>query len=92
MSGVRNRLRADRGALALRSLSGLVDLIKRYGIERVDRACALAMSAGSVRLRFVRKALTMNDPEPTLIDEHKLVESMGTYRKHFNTHSGRLIR
>jgi transposase len=77
-------LEADRGALALRPLFGLVDLIKRYGIERVDRACALAMSAGSLRLRFVRKALTINDPEPTLIDEHKLIESIGTYRKHFN--------
>jgi transposase len=77
-------LEADRGALALRSLFGLVDLIKRYGIERVDRACALAMSAGSLRLRFVRRALTINDPEPMLIDEHKLIESIGTYRKHFN--------
>jgi transposase len=77
-------LEADRGALALRPLFGLVDLIKRYGIERVDRACALAMSAGSLRLRFVRKALTINDPEPTLIDEHKLIESISTYRKHFN--------
>jgi transposase len=77
-------LEADRGALALRPLFGLVDLIKRYGIERVDRACALAMSAGSLRLRFVRKALTINDPEPTLIDEHKLIESIGTYRKHFD--------
>jgi transposase len=77
-------LEADRGALALRSLFGLVDLIKRYGIERVDRACALAMSAGSLRLRFVRRALTINDPEPMLIDEHKLIESIATYRKHFN--------
>ena len=77
-------LEADRGVLALRPLFGLVDLIKRYGIERVDRACALAMSAGSLRLRFVRKALTINDPEPTLIDEHKLIESIGTYRKHFD--------
>jgi transposase len=77
-------LEADRGALALRSLFGLVDLIKRYGIERVDRACALAMSAGSLRLRFVRRALSINDPEPMLIYEHKLIESIGTYRKHFN--------
>jgi hypothetical protein len=42
------------------------------------------MSAGSLRLRFVRKALTINDPEPVLIDEHKLIEPIGTYRKHFN--------
>jgi transposase len=76
-------LEADRGALALRPLFGLIDLIKRYGAQPVDRACALAMSAGSLRLRFIRKALTINALQPTLIDQHDLIESIDTYRKHF---------
>jgi predicted HTH transcriptional regulator len=32
----------------------------------------------------MRRALSINDPEPMLIYEHKLIESIGTYRKHFN--------
>jgi transposase len=76
-------LEADRGALALRPLFGLAALIKRYGSQRVDRACALAMTAGSLRLRFLRKALTINASPPTLLAEHELIESIATYGKHF---------
>jgi hypothetical protein len=75
-------MEAERGALALRSLFGLADLIKRYGSEHVDRACALAMSAGTVRLRFLRKALTLN-AIPPLLDQHDVIESITTYGKHF---------
>jgi hypothetical protein len=75
-------MEAERGALALRSLFGLADLIKRYGREHVDRACALAMSAGTVRLRFLRKALTLN-ALPSLLDQHDVIESITTYGKHF---------
>ncbi len=75
-------MEAERGALALRSLFGLADLIKRYGREHVDRACALAMSAGTVRLRFLRKALTLTTI-PSLLDQHDVIESITTYGKHF---------
>jgi transposase len=75
-------MEAERGALALRSLFGLADLIKRYGFERVDRVCALAMSAGTLRLRFLRKALAINTT-PSLLDEHNVIESINTYGKHF---------
>ncbi len=50
-------LEAERGALALRPLFGLCDLLKRHGSERVERVCALALSTGTLRLRFLRKAL-----------------------------------
>jgi len=75
-------MESEHGALALRSLFGLADLIKRYGREHVDRACALAMSAGTIRLRFLRKALTLNTI-PSLLDQHDVIESITTYRKHF---------
>jgi hypothetical protein len=53
-------LEAERGALALRPLLGLCDLLKRHGNERLERVCALALSAGTFRLRFLRAAAARN--------------------------------
>jgi len=41
------------------------------------------MTAGTLRLRFLRKALTINASPPTLLAEHELIESIATYGKHF---------
>lgn len=78
-------MEAERGALALRPLFGLADLIRRHGSERIDRACALALSIGSTRLRFLRKALTVDEAPPSLLDNHELIERINTYDQHFNT-------
>jgi hypothetical protein len=75
----------ERGALALRPLFGLCDLLKRHGPERVDRVCALALSAGTLRLRFLRKALTIQNAPLALLDQHAVIESISTYRTHFAT-------
>jgi transposase len=75
-------MEAERGALALRPLFGLCDLLKRHGAERVDRACALALSTGTLRLRFLRKALAIENLPP-LLQQHAVIESISTYRAHF---------
>ncbi len=77
-------LEAERGALALRPLFGLCDLIKRHGNERVERVCALALSAGTLRLRFLRKALDV-ETIPSLLDENRIIELISTYQTHFST-------
>lgn len=77
-------LEAERGALALRPLFGLCDLLKRHGRDRVESACVLAISAGSLRLRFLRKALGI-EPATTLIAEHDVIETISTYQMHFDT-------
>jgi len=77
-------LEAERGALALRPLFGLCDLLKRHGWARVEAACALANSAGTTRLRFLRKALGIESIPTPLIAKHDLIESISTYQLHFS--------
>jgi transposase len=76
-------IESERGALALRPLFGLCDLLKRHGPERVDRACALALSAGALRLRFLRKVLNIENVPLPLLQQHDVIESISTYRAHF---------
>jgi transposase len=78
-------IEAERGAQALRPLFGLCDLLKRHGPERVERACALALSAGTLRLRFLRRALDIENVPLPLLQQHAVIESISTYRTHFAT-------
>jgi transposase len=78
-------MEAERGAQALRPLFGLCDLLKRHGPERVERACALALSAGTLRLRFLRRALDIENVPLPLLQHHAVIESISTYRSHFAT-------
>jgi transposase len=78
-------MEAERGAQALRPLFGLCDLLKRHGPERVERACALALSAGTLRLRFLRRALAIENVPLPLLQHHDVIESISTYRTHFAT-------
>ena len=75
---------AERGALALRTLFGLLDLLRKHAVGDVERACALALSAGTTRLRFVRTFLTA-DAAPPLIDQHRIIAPITTYNTHFAT-------
>ena len=47
------KLVEDRGAIALRALYGMLDLLRRYEAAAVDSACAFAVSSRRLRaLRF----------------------------------------
>jgi len=74
---------AERGALAMRTLFGLLDLLRKHTVADVERACALALAAGTTRLRFVRTFLAPH--AAPLLDEHQLIAPMETYNKHFTT-------
>ncbi len=78
-------LEAERGALALRALFGVIDLLRRHDVAQVERACALALTAGTVRLRFLRTYLGAHGPASPLTGEHRLIETISTYRSHFVT-------
>ena len=80
-------METERGAQALRPLFGLCDLLKRHGPERVDKACALALSAGTVRLRFLRRALEVENIPRPLLQHDDLIEKISTYGKHFATNA-----
>jgi transposase len=74
----------ERGADAMRTLFGLLDLLRKHPVNDVESACALALSAGTTRLRFVRTFLTAVTP-PQLTDEHRLIAPIKTYTTHFET-------
>ena len=78
-------LETERGALALRALFGVLDLLRRHDVTQVERACALALTAGSIRLRFLRTYLDSHTSASPLIGEHRLIETISTYRSHFAT-------
>lgn len=62
----------ERGALALRTLFGLLDLIRRHGNDKVEQACTLAVSAGIWRLRFLRTVLAQQSPA-ALTASHRII-------------------
>lgn len=74
----------ERGALALRTLFGLLDLIRRHGNDAVEQACTLAVSAGIWRLRFLRTVLAQQSPT-ALTASHRIIPAIDTYAKHFAT-------
>jgi len=76
---------AESGALAARSLYGLLSCIKQHGAETVEHACGIAVRMGALRLRFVRVLLSRKVTSQPLIDEHPLIEAIATYSSHFHT-------
>ena len=74
----------QRGALAARTLLGVLDLIRRHGPQNVERACALAVAAGAWRFRFLRTYLAHHQPS-SLTNEHRIIPLIDTYQRHFTT-------
>ncbi len=81
------RLIEDRGALALRALYGLLDLLRRYDAADVERACAFAASAAIANPRFVRTYLAHHATSLRLRTEHRIIPAIETYTTHFSTHT-----
>lgn len=72
----------ERGALAARTLFGVLDLANRYGPEALERACAFAVTAQTWRLRFLRAYLA-HHPAPSLTASHKIIPEIERYSQHF---------
>jgi hypothetical protein len=81
------RLVDDRGAIALRALYGMLDLLRRYDAAAVDRACSFAASSGIASLKFVRTYLSHHATALKLKNEHRIIPEIETYTKHFTTHT-----
>ena len=75
----------ENGAIAARSLYGLLGFIKRYGAAEVERVCGIAVRVGAFRLRFVKRLLSSSPAPQALTDTHPLIEAIATYRGHFET-------
>jgi transposase len=80
-----NRLVEERGALAMRALYGMLDLLRRYDAAAVDHACAFAVSSGVTSFKFLRTYLTHHAMPLRLKNEHHIIPAIETYAKHFTT-------
>ncbi len=80
-----SKLVEDRGAIALRALYGMLDLLRRYEAEAVDQACAFAATSGIGSLRFVRTYLSHHATPLKLKTEHHIIPEIQTYTMHFAT-------
>jgi hypothetical protein len=72
----------ERGALALRTLFGVLNLARKYGPEALDRACSLANAANSSRYRFLRMYLERHAQPKKLIERNEIIGAINTYADH----------
>jgi transposase len=75
----------EYGATAARMLFGVLDLVRRYGPQSVERACQVAAEANSLRYRFLRTYLQHHGTAQPLVARHKVVAEIDTYTKHLDT-------
>jgi hypothetical protein len=80
-----HRLVEERGAVALRALFGLLDLLRRYEATAVEAACLFATTSGIASLRFVRTYLAHHATPTKLKAEHRIIPEIETYTLHFST-------
>ena len=80
-----DKLVEDRGAVALRALYGMLDLLRRYEATAVDRACAFAVSSGISSFKFLRAYLSHHATPLRLGAEHRIIPEIQTYAIHFST-------
>jgi transposase len=76
---------SERGALAVRTLFGVLQLLRRYDPREVERACELATTAGTCRLRFLRAYLERHATPQKLRDDHPVIPGLQRYTDHFTT-------
>ena len=78
-------LETERGALALRSLFGVLDLARKYGPEALERACTMANAANSSRYRFLRTYLQHHAQPKPLAQRNRIIGNINTYVDHVKT-------
>jgi transposase len=72
----------EEGQTAVRHILGVLSMAKRYGVARVDDACAAALEVGAVNYyRFVRRYLERNAQLPlSLRQVDPLIRQLTLYR------------
>lgn len=73
-----------RGAVALRALYGMLDLLRRYEAAAVDDACAFAVASGISSFKFLRRYLSHHATPLRLRAEHRIIPEIQAYATHFN--------
>ena len=75
------QMHRQQGQPAVRRLQGVLSFLKKYGVARVDQACALALDLEVYDYRFVRRYLERNAPPPlSLRQVDPLIRQLTLYR------------
>jgi hypothetical protein len=71
----------EQGEVAVRRIQGVLSLAKKYGVARVDDACAAALEMSVCEYRFVRRYLERNPQLPlSLRQVDPLIRQLTLYR------------
>jgi len=74
-------MHAQQGELAVRRIQGILSFTKKYGIARVEDACAAALELEAIDYRFVRRYLERSSQPPiTLRQVDPLIRQLNLYR------------
>jgi transposase len=71
-----------RSIEGVRVLQGLLSLANKHRSAEIERACGIAFSYGSFRLRTLRELIQRHTPPPTefeFIDQHALIRPLSEY-------------
>ena len=72
----------ERGVEGVRVLQGLLHLAGRHPSDQLERACDIALSYGSYRLRTIRTLLKREAPRQesfAFLDEHPIIRDLSEY-------------
>jgi transposase len=77
---------SERGIQGLRVLQGLLSLTRKHSSDAVEKACELALSHGSYRLKPLRRLIEHQSRQQQLdfIEDHPLIRQLSVY--------GRIVR
>lgn len=86
------RIIGECGQTGIRAILGVLSLVKRFGRDRVDRACDVALEVGSPSYRFLRRYLDrVPDREPNLRQVDDLIRDLTHYRNFIDNKTGCLF-
>jgi transposase len=75
-------LENEHGALAARSLFGVLHMARKHGSEALERACSMAVTARVWKTRFLRVYLEKHAPAKPLIEKNPIITNIDTYVTH----------
>ena len=74
-------MHAQQGEPAVRRIQGILSFTKKYGIARVEDACAAALEMEAIDSRFVRRYLERNSQPPLSLKQvDPLIRQLNLYR------------
>jgi transposase len=74
-------MHAQQGEPAVRRIQGILSFTKKYGIARVEDACAAALEMEAIDYRFVRRYLERNTQLPLSLKQvDPLIRQLNLYR------------